>query len=51
MASHTPGAPVFTPPSGLQQIVPLGPITHIRFNNFPDGSVTDLRLSGKVTRD
>jgi allantoicase len=31
------------------QIVPLGAITHIRFNIFPDGGVSRLRLWGRVT--
>jgi allantoicase len=32
------------------QIAPLGPVTHVRFNIFPDGGVSRLRLWGKVAR-
>jgi allantoicase len=31
------------------QINPLGPITHVRLNIFPDGGVSRLRLFGKIT--
>jgi allantoicase len=30
-----------------REIVDLGPITHIRFNNIPDGGVNRLRLFGE----
>lgn len=30
------------------EVVPLGPITHIRFNLFPDGGVSRLRLWGRL---
>jgi len=33
-----------------EQIGPLGPVTHVRFNIFPDGGVSRLRLWGKVAR-
>ena len=33
-----------------EQIASLGPITHVRFNIFPDGGVSRLRLWGKVAR-
>jgi allantoicase len=29
-----------------KEIVDLGPITHVRFNNIPDGGVNRLRLYG-----
>lgn len=32
-----------------EQINPLGPITHIRLNIYPDGGVSRLRLFGKIT--
>lgn len=32
------------------QIKPLGPITHIRLNVFPDGGVSRLRVLGKIVR-
>ena len=31
-----------------EQVAKLGPITHVRFNIFPDGGVSRLRLWGKV---
>jgi len=31
-----------------EQLAKLGPITHVRFNLFPDGGVSRLRLWGKV---
>lgn len=34
-----------------EQITALGPITHVRFNIFPDGGVSRLRLWGKVVRN
>lgn len=30
------------------QVAALGPVTHVRFNIFPDGGVSRLRLFGKV---
>ncbi|MBT9496701.1 MAG: allantoicase [Zoogloea sp.] len=33
-----------------EQVAQLGPITHVRFNIFPDGGVSRLRLWGKVAR-
>jgi len=30
------------------EIINLGPITHVRFNNIPDGGVNRLRLFGKL---
>ncbi|MGB2902583.1 MAG: allantoicase [Candidatus Dechloromonas phosphoritropha] len=33
-----------------EQVAKLGPITHIRFNIFPDGGVSRLRLWGKVAK-
>ena len=33
-----------------EQIARLGPVTHIRFNIFPDGGVSRLRLWGRVKR-
>jgi allantoicase len=32
------------------EIRPLGPVTHVRFNIIPDGGVSRLRLWGKVVR-
>jgi len=32
------------------EVVALGPITHVRFNIFPDGGVSRLRLWGRVAR-
>jgi allantoicase len=32
------------------EVARLGPITHVRFNIFPDGGVSRLRLWGKVAR-
>ena len=29
------------------EIISLGPITHVRFNNIPDGGVNRLRLFDK----
>ena len=26
----------------------LGPVTHVRFNIFPDGGVSRLRLHGRI---
>ena len=31
-----------------EQVAKLGPIAHVRFNIFPDGGVSRLRLWGKV---
>jgi allantoicase len=31
-----------------EQIAPLGPVTHVRFNIFPDGGVSRLRLFGRL---
>lgn len=36
--------------SFTEQVTQLGPITHIRFNIFPDGGVSRLRLWGKVAK-
>lgn len=33
-----------------QEIIPLGPISHVRLNIFPDGGVSRLRLFGRLTR-
>ncbi len=33
-----------------EQIKPLGPITHVRLNIFPDGGVSRLRLFGKLAK-
>lgn len=33
-----------------EEIARLGPITHVRFNIFPDGGVSRLRLWGRVAR-
>jgi allantoicase len=33
------------------EIRPLGPVTHVRFNIIPDGGVSRLRLWGKVARE
>ncbi|MBS0369217.1 MAG: allantoicase [Proteobacteria bacterium] len=33
-----------------EQLAKLGPITHVRFNIFPDGGVSRLRLWGKVAK-
>jgi allantoicase len=33
-----------------EQIAALGPVTHVRFNIFPDGGVSRLRLWGKPVR-
>lgn len=33
-----------------EQVARLGPVTHVRFNIFPDGGVSRLRLWGKVKR-
>ncbi len=33
-----------------EQIVKLGPITHVRLNVFPDGGVSRLRLFGKLVK-
>ncbi|MNO06881.1 allantoicase [compost metagenome] len=30
-----------------EQVLPLGPISHVRFNIFPDGGVSRLRLWGR----
>ena len=32
------------------EVVALGPITHVRFNIFPDGGVSRLRLWGRVAK-
>ncbi|MCB1902237.1 MAG: allantoicase, partial [Rhodocyclaceae bacterium] len=32
------------------EIAALGPVTHVRFNIFPDGGVSRLRLWGKVAK-
>jgi allantoicase len=32
------------------EIAPLGPVTHVRLNIYPDGGVSRLRLWGKVAR-
>lgn len=32
------------------EVAPLGPITHVRLNIFPDGGVSRLRLWGRVDR-
>jgi hypothetical protein len=37
-------------PSATRGRPKLGPITHVRFNIFPDGGVSRLRLWGKVRR-
>jgi allantoicase len=29
-----------------EELVTLGPVTHVRFNMFPDGGVSRLRLFG-----
>ncbi|AJE21860.1 allantoicase [Azotobacter chroococcum] len=34
----------------VEQIRPLGPITHVRLNVFPDGGVSRLRLFGRLAR-
>lgn len=33
-----------------EQLAALGPVTHVRFNIFPDGGVSRLRLWGKVAK-
>ncbi|TLX56292.1 allantoicase [Stutzerimonas nosocomialis] len=33
-----------------EQIKPLGPITHVRLNIFPDGGVSRLRLFGRLAK-
>ncbi len=33
---------------GFDALTALGPVTHVRFNIFPDGGVSRLRLFGKV---
>ena len=33
-----------------EQVLPLGPITHVRFNILPDGGVSRLRLWGRVAK-
>jgi allantoicase len=33
-----------------EEIARLGTITHVRFNIFPDGGVSRLRLWGRVAR-
>ncbi|MDB5799209.1 MAG: allantoicase [Rhodocyclales bacterium] len=33
---------------GFDALAALGPVTHVRFNIFPDGGVSRLRLFGKV---
>ena len=33
-----------------RELVPLGPVTHVRLNIFPDGGVSRLRLFGRPTR-
>lgn len=33
-----------------EQLTALGPVTHVRFNIFPDGGVSRLRLWGKVAK-
>ena len=37
-------------PATLGLFVALGPITHIRFNIFPDGGVSRLRLWGRLAK-
>ena len=32
----------------FDSLAALGPVTHVRFNIFPDGGVSRLRLFGKV---
>jgi len=34
----------------VEEIAPLGPITHVRLNVFPDGGVSRLRLFGRLAR-
>jgi allantoicase len=34
-----------------REIIDLGPITHVRFNNIPDGGVNRLQLFGILVRD
>ena len=34
-----------------KEIQDAGPVTHIRFNNFPDGGVARLRVYGRIRRD
>ncbi|AYN96738.1 allantoicase [Pseudomonas sp. LTJR-52] len=34
----------------VEEIKPLGAITHVRLNIFPDGGVSRLRLFGRITR-
>ena len=33
-----------------KEILPLAPITHVRFNIFPDGGVSRLRLWGRLAK-
>lgn len=33
-----------------KEIKPVGPVTHVRFNIFPDGGVSRLRLFGRAAR-
>ena len=30
------------------ELIALGPLTHVRFNIFPDGGVSRLRLFGRI---
>ncbi|MCK9261908.1 MAG: allantoicase, partial [Azoarcus sp.] len=32
----------------VEELAKLGPVSHVRFNIFPDGGVSRLRLWGKV---
>jgi len=34
-----------------EEIQDAGPVTHIRFNNFPDGGIARLRVFGRIRRD
>jgi allantoicase len=31
-----------------QEVAALGPVTHVRFNIFPDGGVSRLRIFGDI---
>ncbi|MGN6550369.1 MAG: allantoicase [Pararhizobium sp.] len=35
-------------PFGKEEVKPIGPVTHIRLNIFPDGGISRLRLNGRL---
>ena len=35
----------------FNELLPIGPVSHVRMSIFPDGGISRLRLYGRATED